>query len=441
MVPNWYAPSWPSAVGWASATFAFGGSASSGSGAVSSGKTTVSKSDLDATMATYTTRRDVQGHRARRHQQHVLAQRAEAGDGTYKIASRTASLRAPRCVEQTAKEKGASTVSAKEMKSYAESTFGSSDYATIASNYGMQSKSTVKKLHQAVPPSHAEAAQQGLPSRPSRPQQPPRRRPSPRRQHQTASADYAKYIINLADEWDLKGTWSGKGSTRETALKSYTITSTSRHLRGRAGRLLRRVPAVLDQQTKMETEWTNYVNKLPLQRPGEQRVSPVPLQGRRRTCGAKEHAPSSRGPRKFPGPSCFAQGGAADSATGIALLPEAASAEAAVFLVRTSCHNRWQTLRGGDHARHSERVPARHRMQVTGEQKPNAAMRSCAARWTWWACARSLPTRAARATTARGATAARQPRDAARRHGRDEEDTRGAAYSLPRCTRIAPLAV
>jgi hypothetical protein len=249
------------AVGLGIGYFAFGGAASSGSGAVS-GKTTVSKSDLDATMATYTykgvtykvTVRDVINSTSS-----LSAQKQS--DGTYKIPSTDGVLSYARSeiIEQAAKEKGL-TVSAKEMKSYAESTIGSSDYATIASNYGM-SKSTVKKLikqsalMQKLRNKVVKTKSVSAPTAPTQPSD---------GNTQTASADYAKYIINLAgDEWDAtKGTWSGKGGTYETALKSYTITSTSATYEAAQAAYYVAYQQYSTNQTKITTEWTNYVNKL-----------------------------------------------------------------------------------------------------------------------------------------------------------------------------------
>lgn len=249
------------AVGLGVGYFAFGGAASAGIGGVS-GKTTVSKSDLDATMATYTYKgktykvsvRDVINSTSS-----LSAQKQS--NGTYKIPSTDGVLSYARSaiIEQAAKEKGL-TVSAKEMKSYAESTLGSSDYATIASNYGM-SKSTVKKLvkqsalMQKLRDKVVKTKSATAPTAPTEPSD---------GNTQTASADYAKYIIKLAgDEWDSsKGTWTGKGGTYETALKSYTITSTSATYEAAQAAYYVAYQEYSTNQTKITTEWTNYVNKL-----------------------------------------------------------------------------------------------------------------------------------------------------------------------------------
>ena len=162
-------------------------------------------------------------------------------------------------IQQEAEAKGIK-VSEKDMKSYAQSTLGSSDYSSIASSYGM-SKSTVKalvkqsaemqKLRDKVVKTKAGTA----PTAPTEPSD---------GNTQTASADYAKYIINLAgDEWDAqKGTWSGKGGSYETALKSYTVTADSATYEAAQAAYYVAYQEYSQKQTKVSEEWTEYVNGL-----------------------------------------------------------------------------------------------------------------------------------------------------------------------------------
>lgn len=249
------------AVGLCGGYFAFGGAQGGASGSLS-GKTTVKKAELDSTIATYTYKGKTYKVSARdvvNSTSSLSSQKQD--DGTYKLPSVDGVLSYARSaiIQQEAEAKGIK-VSEKDMKSYAQSTLGSSDYSSIASSYGM-SKSTVKalvkqsaemqKLRDKVVKTKAGTA----PTAPTEPSD---------GNTQTASADYAKYIINLAgDEWDAqKGTWSGKGGSYETALKSYTVTVDSATYEAAQAAYYVAYQEYSQKQTKVSSEWTEYVNGL-----------------------------------------------------------------------------------------------------------------------------------------------------------------------------------
>ena len=134
------------AVGLCGGYFAFGGAQGGASGSLS-GKTTVKKAELDSTIATYTYKGKTYKVSARdvvNSTSSLSSQKQD--DGTYKLPSVDGVLSYARSaiIQQEAEAKGIK-VSEKDMKSYAQSTLGSSDYSSIASSYGM-SKSTVKAL-------------------------------------------------------------------------------------------------------------------------------------------------------------------------------------------------------------------------------------------------------------------------------------------------------
>ena len=116
------------------------------------------------------------------------------------------------------------TVDDDEMSAFAEDQLGTSDYSTIASQYGVsedqakqvvKENATLKKLTEEVVP---DAPTDSVPEAPTEPED---------GNTETASKDYADYIINLAgDEWDAeKGTWASEDGDYYSALSSSTTFS------------------------------------------------------------------------------------------------------------------------------------------------------------------------------------------------------------------------
>lgn len=116
------------------------------------------------------------------------------------------------------------TVDEDETTAFAEEQLGTSDYATIASQYGVsedQAKqivtenATIKKLTEEVVPN---APTGTVPEAPKEPED---------GNAETASKEYADYIIALAgDEWDAeKGAWASKDGAYYSALGSSTTFS------------------------------------------------------------------------------------------------------------------------------------------------------------------------------------------------------------------------
>ena len=117
------------------------------------------------------------------------------------------------------------TVSSKEMKKYAEDSIGTSDYDTMAKQYGVskdqakqivRQSATLQKLYKKkVGDSSA-----SMPTAPTEPAD---------GNEETVSKDYADYIINLAgDEWDSsKGTWKDADGTYAKAFADDAFTADS----------------------------------------------------------------------------------------------------------------------------------------------------------------------------------------------------------------------
>ncbi len=112
-----------------------------------------------------------------------------------------------------------------EMEAYAEESIGSSDYSTIASQYGLdedQAKNIVKQ-QTTLQKLYKEVIGDTSTSAPTAPTEPENGDTS------TASKEYADYIINLAgDEWDSEtGTWASEDGTYAQALSGEEFTADS----------------------------------------------------------------------------------------------------------------------------------------------------------------------------------------------------------------------
>ncbi|OUP09495.1 hypothetical protein [Collinsella sp. An2] len=148
-----------------------------------------------------------------------------------------------------------------EMSDYAETNLGTSDYSTIATQYGVdedQAKDIVRqnlmiqKLHdQVVPESTAT-----MPDAPTQPSDDSDSNPS--------SKEYADYIINLAgDEWDSEtGTWASTDGPYYQALQNESFTADS----ATYNQAMTAYYVAYQQYTKAATEasstWTDYANTL-----------------------------------------------------------------------------------------------------------------------------------------------------------------------------------
>lgn len=239
--------------------FAFGGTVGSSTLA---GKTTVSEGELDTVMGSFTyngattnvTVRDVITTTS-------SLDSAKQDDGTYSIPSADGVLSFARSkiVEQEAQKRGL-TVSDDDMSSYAESTLGSSDYANIASQYGM-SEDAVKKLVQQsalTKKLRDQVVTTQTIDQPTAPTQPADDATD------TPTAEYAQYIINLAgDEWDAQNnTWKSTDGTYASALQDYTITNDSATYAAAQAAYYVAYQQYSTNATQVSNEWTNFVNGL-----------------------------------------------------------------------------------------------------------------------------------------------------------------------------------
>ena len=238
--------------------FAFGGA----SGSALSGRTSVSEGELDTTIATYTYNgqttsvsiRDVINASS-------TLEASKNDDGTYKIPSADNALSYVRneIVMKEAENRGIN-VSDDDVAAYAEETLGSSDFDSIASSYNMDSdtvkslirdSATMKALRDQVVTTQSATA----PTAPTQPAD---------GNTEATSADYAKYIIDLAgDEWDAQNnTWKSTDGVYASKLSSYTITNDSASYAAAQAAYYVAYQQYSTTQSAVSSEWTDFVNGL-----------------------------------------------------------------------------------------------------------------------------------------------------------------------------------
>ena len=200
-----------------------------GIGSKGTGSATISEDQLDTAVATYTykgAKHDVTSREAIEAQYSL--DNAKDEDGNYAAsASETIVAYVRNQILMEEAEKRGIEVTDDEMEGYAQQSIGTSDYATMAEQYGLskdQAKQVVKeqttlnKLYEDVTSDADDAGT--LPDAPTEPES---------GDTSTASKDYADYIIKLAgDEWDAgKGTWASEDGPYYSALKDEEFTADS----------------------------------------------------------------------------------------------------------------------------------------------------------------------------------------------------------------------
>lgn len=235
---------------------------SGGFGSKGVGSSTLTEKQLDSTVASWTyngAKHNITAREAIESQYSLDSVKDD--DGNYPAPSADSILAYVRNQVMLADaEKQGVSVSDDDLSSYAESALGSSDFSTIASQYGVtedQAKSivreqaTIKKLYEKVVPS-VDATMPEAPTEPSD------------GNTATASKEYADYIINLAgDEWDAdKGTWASTDGTIASALSGETFTADSATYAQAQTAYYAAYQAYAQEASKASSKWTEYANKL-----------------------------------------------------------------------------------------------------------------------------------------------------------------------------------
>ena len=221
---------------------------------------TLQEADLDTVVARYTYKGQTYDITARE----VITQSssldsAKNDDGSYTMptADNIVDLARNQIMQKVVEAQGI-TVSDDDMDSYAQSYLGSTDYASIASQYGMDEDSVKDLVRQSCGLSKLRSTivTQEIPTQPTAPTQPADGA------EDTPTADYATYIINLAgDEWDSStGTWKDSNSTYASALADYQITNDSAtYAAAQAAYYVAYQQYASATQTASQ-QWTTYVN-------------------------------------------------------------------------------------------------------------------------------------------------------------------------------------
>lgn len=233
-----------------------------GASANLSGKTTLAEGDLDSTIASYTYNGTTTNVTAREViEESSSLDAAKQDDGTYAVPTADDVLAYARnaIVLQEAANKGLS-VSDEERDAYAQEMLQTTDYATVAANYGI-SEDTVKKIvsdSALMKKLRDSVVTTELPTMPEDPTAPDDGNID------TATQDYATYVINLlGDEWDAtNNTWARTDGTYYAALSSYPISNESATYAAAQAAYYVAYSNYSAASSQVSYEWTAYVNTL-----------------------------------------------------------------------------------------------------------------------------------------------------------------------------------
>ena len=226
------------------------------------GSSTLTEDQLDSTVASYSyngKKSDITAREAIESQYSLDT--VKDGDGNYAAPSADVILSYVRNqILLDAAEGEGITVSSKEMKQYAEDSIGTSDYKTMATQYGVskdQAKQIVRQsaMLQKLYKKKVGDTSASMPTAPTEPAD---------GNEETASKDYADYIINLAgDEWDSsKGTWKDGGSTYAKAFADDAFTADSATYKQAMTAYYTAYQQYSSQASSASSKWTEYANSL-----------------------------------------------------------------------------------------------------------------------------------------------------------------------------------
>lgn len=229
-------------------------------GVSAAGKTSISESELDGVVATVTYEGksyDVTAREAIEAASTLDSVRNE--DGTYRMPSAEGAVAAARNkVLEAEVAKAGITVTEDDATAYAEEYLGTSDYATIAEQYGMDEESVrriveesagVRKLYdQVVTDSDLTA--------PTAPEQPAEG------QEDTPNATYGAYVVGLlGDEWDAEaGTWARTDGPFYASLGSETFSADSATYNQANTAYYVAYQQYVQDYSEISSKWTDFYN-------------------------------------------------------------------------------------------------------------------------------------------------------------------------------------
>ena len=235
---------------------------SGGFGGTGTGTATVGEDQLDTVIASYTyngASHDITVRSAI--ESEYSLESAQNSDGTYSVPSAETIISTVRnnILVSEAESRGIE-VSDDEMDQFAESMLGSSDYATLATQYGVtedqakeivRERALIQKLYSQVVP---EASTATAPTEPTAPEN---------GDTSTSSAEYAQYIIDLAgDEWDSgNNTWASTDGSYYVALGDAFTGDTATYEQAVTAYYVA-YQEYSNQMSGYTTTWTDFANGL-----------------------------------------------------------------------------------------------------------------------------------------------------------------------------------
>lgn len=226
------------------------------------GKTTLTESELDTTVGSYSyggKSYNISARDAITSQASLDSVKDSDGNYTMPSADSVLSVARNNVLAKEVESKGIS-VTDDEVTAYAESTLGTSDYSTIASQYSMDAdqvqkilkqSAAVKKLYDTVVTTSTGTA----PTAPTT---------AATGQEDVATADYYNYIVGLmGDEWDTTtNTWARTDGPYYAALSSQTFTDNTATYSQAETAYYVAYQQYSQTASSASTQWTSYVNGL-----------------------------------------------------------------------------------------------------------------------------------------------------------------------------------
>ena len=226
------------------------------------GSSTLTEDQLDSTVASYSyngKKSDITAREAIESQYSLDTVKDDDGNYTAPSADVILSYVRNKILLDAAEDEGI-TVSSKEMKKYAEDSIGTSDYKTMATQYGVSKDQAKQIVRQSatLQKLYKKKVGDGSASMPTAPTEPADGN------EETASKDYADYIINLAgDEWDSeKGTWKDADSTYAKAFADDAFTADSATYKQAMTAYYTAYQQYSSQASSASSKWTEYANGL-----------------------------------------------------------------------------------------------------------------------------------------------------------------------------------
>lgn len=223
-----------------------------------SGKTVLSESELDSTIATYTYNGETHDITSREIIDEMGGtDEAANDDGTYNVpaAGDVVTYAQNQVILEDAEDRGL-TATDEEVAELAEETFGTSDYDTISTTYGYDEEyigviATITKLRDAV----VDVTVPDMPTAPDAPAD---------GEEDVATAEYASYVIDLlGDEWDSEtDTWASTDGDYYATLSSYEFTSEAATYDVAEAAYQVAYSAYTTAYSEFYDEWTTYTRNL-----------------------------------------------------------------------------------------------------------------------------------------------------------------------------------